>query len=98
VSELSQLSKLSKLSKPYISHVKNGTRPVSDKLNQSLGVMEKAETSKKRSDVNKAIEQFLKSRRDGISNNTIIFYRNPLNKAIQVLGLPVCFVKLELIP
>jgi site-specific recombinase XerD len=35
----------------------------------------------------KVINLFLKSRRDGVSPNTIIFYKKPLSRAIPILGL-----------
>jgi len=84
---VSQLAELSNLSKAYISQVKNGKRPPSQKLIQTLGRLYNKDDKINHHGVDKAIGLFLKSRRDGISPNTIIFYRKPLNKAIPVLGL-----------
>jgi site-specific recombinase XerD len=82
---VSQIAELSNLSKSYISQVKHGKCPPSHKLvkvleqyhEQTSGIVK----------IRQAIDLFLKSRRDGISPNTILFYKNPLNKAIPILGL-----------
>jgi len=84
---VSQIAELSNLSKAYISQVKHGSRPPSEKLIQALNQFYSRHNRRNGSEVDKAIDLFLKSRRDGISPNTIIFYRKPLNKAIPVLGL-----------
>jgi len=84
---VTQLAELSKLSKAYISQVKNGKRPPSEKLIQILRQLDNNSNRNNGHDVNKAIELFLRTRRDGISPKTITFYRSYLSKAIPVLGL-----------
>jgi len=84
----STIAELSNCSKAYISQVRNGKRPPSKKL---LGALESyySQTSKGKHDAstNGTIEQFLHSRRDGVSLGTIDFYRKYLSKALPVLGL-----------
>jgi site-specific recombinase XerD len=83
---VSQLAKLSNLSKAYVSQVKHGIRPPSNKLIESLRRV--AETDTKRGiDYRKAIDLFLQSRREGISQGTIQYYRKYLTKAVPYLGL-----------
>ena len=84
---VSQLAELSNLSKAYISQVKHGKRPPSEKLIQVLEKHYENSNGINSSEVKRAIDTFLKSRRDGTSINTIIFYRKPLSKSIPVLGL-----------
>jgi len=79
---LSQLAVLSNLSKSYISQVKLGKRPASEKLIDALLSLRDTKLSYK-----KAIDLFLKSRREGISPNTIRDYKITLSKAILVLGI-----------
>jgi len=84
---VSQLAELSKLSKAYISQVKHGKRPPSAKLINSLQQYYDKNNKLNSSEARRAIELFLKSRRDGIANSTILYYRNRLIKAIPTLGL-----------
>ena len=84
---VSQVAELSNLSKAYISQVKNGRRPPSEKLVQALQQFNEKDGRRNSQKIDKAISLFLKSRRDGVSPNTITFYKRPLEKAIQSLGL-----------
>lgn len=84
---VSQIAELSKLSKSYVSQVKNGKRPPSQKLLEILQQFSNNNNSETGVEVERAIELFLESRRNGASPNTIIFYRKPLSKAIPILGL-----------
>jgi site-specific recombinase XerD len=90
---LSQLSALSNLSKSYISQVKNGKRPASAKLIQILNNLQDADG--KNSECQKTISQFLASRREGISPNTIRDYKITLSKSISVLGLAPTTAKIN---
>ncbi|HAV10159.1 MAG TPA: hypothetical protein DCX22_00860 [Dehalococcoidia bacterium] len=84
----SQLAEFSKLSKGYISQVKKGYRPPSDKLVQALWEYScQNDKHKELSNTEKSIVLFLKSRRDGISHGTVEFYSKYLTKALPVLGL-----------
>jgi len=82
---VSQLAELSKLSKSYISQVKSGKRPASQRLIKALATLQSS--GKRASETQNAIDLFIKSRREGISPNTIRDYRNSLSKAIGILGL-----------
>ena len=82
---VSELAELSNLSKSYISQVKNGKRPPSDKLIKAL--QQAGQGDKAHEETISAIEFFLKSRREGISPGTQEFYLKYLTKAIPVLGL-----------
>ena len=74
------------LSKSYISQVKHGTRPPSEKVLQALDELwQKPQSSGL--DWHAALDLFLGSRREGISPNTIRDYRIILSKALRVLGL-----------
>jgi site-specific recombinase XerD len=84
---VSQLAESSKLSKAYISQVKHGKRPASQNLLHALREFDHRANGNNGQHVDKAIDLFLKSRRNGVSENTIVFYRKPLTKAIPVLGL-----------
>ena len=85
---VTELAELSKLSKPYISIVKNGKRPPSEKLIQAIINAERpCKTSKQIIDTATAIDLFLNSRRDGTSPSTLEFYNKYLSKAITVIGL-----------
>ena len=85
---VSQLAELSKLSKSYISQVKHGKRPPSQKLMEALKQFYDQKSKRNGLTVSKAIDLFLKSRRDGLSPRTVNdFYRCYLTKAIPVLGL-----------
>jgi len=84
---VSELAELSSLSKAYISQVKHGKRPPSEKLIQAL-LESRQYQSSKYGQVEKAVAQFLKSRRDGLSKRTLNdFYQKYLTKAVPVLGL-----------
>jgi len=84
---VSTLAELSNLSKAYISQVKHGKRPPSERLLRSLHNYWEKKQNNKTQEVNKAIDLFLKSRRQGASTSTILFYRKYLTKALPVLGL-----------
>ena len=84
---VSQLAELSKLSKAYISQIKHGKRPPSAKLIYSLQQYYDKNNKVNSSEVRRAIELFLKSRRDGTATSTILYYRSRLVKAIPTLGL-----------
>lgn len=75
---VSELAELSNLSKAYISQVKHSKRPPSRKLIESLStlVVPKRETD--------YIDQFLKSRSQGLSPKTVRFYRQILNSARDI--------------
>ena len=83
----STIAELSNCSKAYISQVRNGKRPPSKKLLDALESYY-SQTSKGKQDASTigTIEQFLHSRRDGVSLGTIDFYRKYLTKALPVLG------------
>jgi len=83
---VSELAELSNLSKAYISQVKHGMRPPSEKLLEALARADK--NSKEHVlDWYAALQLFLKSRREGISPNTLRDYRITLSKALPALGL-----------
>ena len=86
---VSQISELSNLSKSYISQVKHGKRPPSEKLLQALSdFYGTTRQGKREAMLCSAIDLFLQSRRDGLSPCTIYgFYRQYLLIAIPVLGL-----------
>ncbi len=84
---VSRLAELSNLSKPYISQVKHGKRPPSDKLVSALERYLENRNGNNSIKIAKAIDLFLKSRRNGISPNTVIFYSKPLKRALPILGL-----------
>jgi site-specific recombinase XerD len=85
---VSELAELSKLSKSYVSQVKNGKRPPSQRLLACLSNI-KLNNHRRNGHLHsyEAIEAFLKSRREGSSLGTIEFYGKYLSKAIPVLGL-----------
>jgi site-specific recombinase XerD len=84
---VSKLAELSNFSKAYISQVKNGKRPPSAKLVEAL-LESRHYKGSKFGQGEQAVAQFLKSRRDGLSPNTVDgFYRMYLAKAIPCLGL-----------
>ena len=84
----SELAKKSQLSKSYISQVKNQKRPISPKLAEVLeDIWSQSKEGKRRSEWHKALDSFLKSRREGISPNTLIDYRKTLPKVLSVLGV-----------
>jgi integrase len=84
---VSELAELSKCSKSYASQVKNGKRPPSVRLIEAI-IGTPTYTNSRGAQANAAIDQFLKSRRDGLSPCTVDgFYRMYLTKAIPALGL-----------
>ncbi|MCP4668452.1 MAG: helix-turn-helix domain-containing protein, partial [Deltaproteobacteria bacterium] len=90
----SELAQLAGVSKQYVSQVKQGQRPPSERLVQALlqllqlrhkpSFPNKAPTY---TSVEKALSMFLQSRREGISPETIREYRLILGKALKVLGM-----------
>ncbi len=83
---VSVLAELSKLSKSYISQVKSGKRPPSKKLIEALTKLHNSNNNKSQ-DCYTALNLFLRSRREGISQNTLRDYRITLSKALSYLGL-----------
>lgn len=84
---MTKVAEPTKLSKSYISQVKHGKRPPSEKLIQAL-LQVCGEGKKSNSlEVDKAIDLFIESRQNGICPNTVTFYRKYLAKAIPALGL-----------
>ena len=79
------IAQLSNFSKAYISQVKSGKRPPSQNLVDILRKYNK--TQDKYESIQSVIEQFLNSRREGLSSGTVDFYRLYLNKAVSVLGI-----------
>ena len=85
---VSQIAELSNLSKAYISQVKHGKRSRPRKLVEALWEFsQKNNTYKGLGSIERAIDLFLKSRRNGASKGTIDFYSSDLNKSIPILGL-----------
>ena len=85
---ISQIAELSNVSKSYISQVKHGKRLPSQKLIEALWEYSKQNHSHKSlGGIERAIDLFLKSRRNGVSQGTLDFYSKYLNKSIPVLGL-----------
>ena len=82
---VSELAKLSGLSKSYISQVKSGRRPASKRLLEV--VFTRNRKYKQSNEVHTALELFTKSRREGVSPNTIRDYRITLGNALPALGL-----------
>jgi integrase len=84
---VTELAEFSKMSKGYISQVKGGLRPPSEKLLEAI----RHHCCKPQGDngrlARKYIDMFLNSRRDGTSSGTIDFYRCYLSKAIPALDL-----------
>ncbi len=80
------MAELSKFSKSYISQVKNGRRPPSKNLIEAL-----TNTARRKNNQSvgwyTALQMFLKSRREGISPNTIRDYNGALSRALPILGL-----------
>ena len=85
--DVSTLAELSNLSKAYISQVKHGKRPPSERLLRSLHSYWQDKHKDQIQEVSKVIDLFLKSRRQGASRGTIFFYSKYLTKALPVLGL-----------
>jgi len=72
---VSQIAELSKLSKSYVSQVKHGKRPPSKKLLEALSQLKPGRDY---------IDEFLRSRGQGLSPRTLEFYGSILNRAIEV--------------
>ena len=84
----SELARKSQLSKSYISQVKNQKRPISPKLAEVLqSIWLQTKEAKSILEWRRALDLFIKSRREGISPNTIIDYQKTLPKVLSVLGL-----------
>jgi len=83
---VSKLAELSNFSKAYISQVKHGKRPPSERLLGALAKLAKDRLPTSM-DYEATLVLFLKSRREGISPNTLRDYRNTLGRALQYLGL-----------
>jgi site-specific recombinase XerD len=85
---VSTIAELSNFSKAFISQVRNGKRPPSKKLLDGLeSYYLQTSKGKQNASIIGIIEQFLKSRRDGVSLGTIDFYRKYLTKSLPMLGL-----------
>jgi site-specific recombinase XerD len=85
---VSELAELTNLSKSYISHVRHGRRPPSQRLLDCLNELERGNGKKNgQPSAYDSIEAFLQSRREGASPGTIEFYAKYLSKAVPVLGL-----------
>ena len=85
-SSISTIAEKTKFSKSYISQVKHGKRPPSQKLRQVLQSLCN-KPSESGHAWQKALDLFLQSRREGISPETIRDYRVTLLKVLKVLGL-----------
>ena len=84
----SELAEKSQLSKSYISQVKHGKRSVSPKLAEVLeDIWSQSKEAKRIPEWQQALHLFLKSRREGISPNTLMDYGKALPKVLKVLGL-----------
>lgn len=72
---VSTIAELSNLSKSYISQVKSGKRPPSEKLIRALEQASPGRNNgKTHDDTGRAIELFLKSRPEGTSKGVYEFY------------------------
>jgi site-specific recombinase XerD len=83
---VSKLAMLSNLSKAYISQVKHGKRPPSEKLLCVLAKLAK-DSNPRVMNCDATLILFLKSRREGISPNTLRDYKNTLSRSLRYLGL-----------
>jgi len=84
---VSELVEFSKLTKGYISQVKHGLRPPSEKLLDSIRQHCSKVTKDNGRTIEKHYDAFLKSRRDGLSPRTLEFYECYLKKALPILDL-----------
>ncbi|MFC1919979.1 hypothetical protein ACFLWX_04230 [Chloroflexota bacterium] len=75
------------ISESYVSQVRNGKRPPSRKMIEALERLGGYGSRNRTPEWQNALESFIKSRREGISPNTIKDYRMALTKALRVLGL-----------
>ncbi|UCG82587.1 MAG: tyrosine-type recombinase/integrase, partial [Dehalococcoidia bacterium] len=91
---ISTLVEKTELSKSFISQVKHGKRPPSQKLIQALLEIHD-KPSQAELEWRNALDLFIKSRREGISPNTIRDYRITLSKALKVLGLTPSTAKIK---
>ena len=83
----STIAEISGLSNSYISQVKHGKREPSEKLLRALLELQPKSARERQQAIDTALQSFLKSRRQGISPNTIRDYRITLSKALVALGL-----------
>ncbi len=84
----STIAETGKLSKSYISQVKHGKRQPSQRLiGVILDLLPQSNDREKLAAIDNTLNSFIKSRRQGISPNTIRDYRIILSKALSVLGL-----------
>lgn len=79
-----ELAILSKLSKSYISQVKQGKRLPSARLLRILQQDTGNGNGRREADIETYFRLFIKSRREGISKNTIKFHRQYLGKLYLV--------------
>ena len=84
---VTRLAELSNFSKSYISQVKHGKCPPSQKLLQALQDFKGQGQRHTNLEPYEAIQLFLKSRREGFSPRTLEFYDGYLKKAVLRLGL-----------
>jgi site-specific recombinase XerD len=84
---VTRLAELSNFSKSYISQVKRGKCPPSQKLLRSLHDFKGQGQRNNNLEPYEAIQSFLKSRREGLSPRTLEFYEGYLKKAVLRLGL-----------
>jgi site-specific recombinase XerD len=81
---VTEIAQIGGLSKSYVSQVKHGKRPPSQKFIEALRSLQPQDNTP---DYQEALDLFLKSRREGISPNTLKDYRITLSKALKVLSL-----------
>jgi len=93
----SKIAELSNLSNAYISQVKHEKRPPSDKLIAFLSTLDSKNKNQPPNYLS-VLSLFLKSRKEGISPNTLRDYRIILSKALVDLGLRACLKKSGLDP
>jgi transcriptional regulator with XRE-family HTH domain len=84
---VSELAQLSNLSKAYISQVKHGKRPPSQKLVQTILDFQKNRGRQYEPEPYDVLRLFLRSRREGLSPRTLEFYEGYLKKSVGHLGL-----------
>ena len=72
---VSQIAELSKLSKSYVSQVRQGRRPPSEKINQAFRQYYEKTNRIDGLKSKRAVDLFIKSRCYGTSPRTIVFYR-----------------------
>lgn len=92
---VTELAEFSKLTKGYISQVKHGLRPPSNKLLQAIAERYGKAQRDNGKIIGKYIDSFLQSRRDGISPRTIEFYKCYLEKSLPALDIAPTAKKLN---